>query len=1196
MSQFRWFNIIGGWVCFLVAFVTYAATMEPTASFWDCGEFIASAYKLQVGHPPGAPLFAMLGRLFSLGAGSDVTKVPWMINLLSAFASALTIAFLFWTITALVQKLYQSIAPKGVFEWDTTRILVATGAAAIGALAYTFSDTFWFSAVEGEVYATSSLFTALVFWAILKWDQVADRPGADRWLILIAYLMGLSVGIHLLNLLTIPALTMVYYFRKHKANTIGAIVSIVISFVLVAFIQYGIIPGLIKSMAGFEKSFVNGMGMSFNTGLWAYMILIGAIILLTLRFSWQQQLQAVVTILAGTLILQFSLPLVHSYGIWGLLGAGVIIAGAYFVSVAIVGKDKPLLVFLVLASGILPGWLFYQFVYKEKSLGVVTEKSDFFRTIQTAVWAIFMIMVGYSSYAMIMLRSQANLPLDENNPENVFSLVSYLNREQYGQQPLFFGPYYDARVLGTEKDGPVYIQAYEVVSKNGGKPLATFTIREDATAYMDSSKLKSSLTIRQRYVISDYRPKYKYDPARQTIFPRMWSQEASHIREYKYWSGAKGKPNFANNIAFFMNYQVGFMYLRYFMWNFAGRESDMQGHGEPMHGNWISGISFFDEMRLGYSQSKLPEEIQHNKGRNKLYFLPLLLGLFGLGYQLFADRKSWLVTLMLFFFTGIAIVIYLNQNPLQPRERDYAYAGSFYAFCIWIGLGALGVVELLQSGLKNRGLAAALSLPVLALLVPLNMLRVNMDDHNRAKRYTARDFAYNYLNSCEKNAILFTNGDNDTFPLWYLQEVEGVRTDVRIVNLSLLNTDWYITQMKRAAYDGQPVPFSLTEPEYRQGERDQVFIDPYRKGNWMNIKRQMEFLRKTDGTNKVPVSESDMLYYLPSRKFIIPVDSANAVKSGIVPKGMENRIQKELRWEINRSYVVKSELMIIDLLSRFNWERPVYFAITVGDHNYMGLEKYFILDGLAYRLVPYNTNIFGLDGQDLAKLRTEGKLPEEMLQRVQTELAGKEYNQSEFENALNTKFADVDGNVRALITAVAEKSTFDGQTGEVNTETMYNNYMKVFRWGNMNDPSVYLDETNMRMTMNFRNNFVRLASSLMRKGENQKAKECLDKAQELMPDNIVPYNYFNLLIANLYMELGENGKAKEILNRLLERTQQELEFYGTFGRSQLKAIEDDKRRAEMIAEQCNRMLLQVNASGLDPDLNKTPVLPGDTGK
>jgi len=1067
MNRFRWLNIGFGWASFLIALITYAITMEPTASFWDCGEFIASAYKLQVGHPPGAPLFAMVGRLFALGAGGDVTKVAWMINLVSATTSALTIAFLFWTVTALIQKLYEQI--HGKFEWDSGKIFGAIGGGFVAAMSYAFSDTFWFSAVEGEVYAFSSLFTAVVFWAILKWDQVAEQPQADRWIVLIAYLMGLSVGVHLLNLLTIPAIGLVYYFRKHSKNDKGVIFTslsfaalilltylLTINFILIKFVAFGLLAATVYGLYYYRQE-KGEAGRIFLT------LLVSAVILLFVQYG----------IIPGTVKLAGTFEKILTNDMGAGFGTG------FYVYIAVI--------VLVLGGGIL-----------------YTQRTGRY-LVNLGLWCVAVILIGYSSYGMIILRSKANLPLDENNPESVYSLISYLNREQYGQQPLFTGPYYDAKIEKTERNGPVYVQAYEVVNKRGGKPVATFTIEREAKEFIEKSADKSKLSIRERYIISDYKPKYVYEKSRTTVFPRMWSQEEHHIREYVYWGKVdkREKPGMSNNLTFFYNYQVGWMYLRYFMWNFAGRESDMQGHGEPLHGNWISGISFLDELRLGYPQTGLPEDMADNKGRNKYFLLPLLLGLIGLVYQFRRDRRSWFVTLMLFFFTGMAIVLFLNQNPIQPRERDYAYAGSFYAFCIWIGIGVLGVIELLRKTVKSESMAALIATPLVFVMVPMNMLINNWDDHSRAKRYTARDFAYNYLNSCAKDAILFTNGDNDTFPLWYLQEVEGVRTDVRIVNLSLLNTDWYVTQMKRAAYDGKPVPFGLTEPEYRQGTRDQVLLDK-NNPDYMTVKDQMAWLKRTDGVNQTQVNRDDKLFYFKSNKFIIPVDSAKVVNNGTVPKGMEGRVQKQLRWEVNRNYVLKSELMIIDLLSNFNWDRPVYFAITVGDRNYLGLEKFFMLDGLAYRLVPF------------------------------------------------------------------EVKAHDGQTGEVNTDAMYENFINVFRWGNMNDPSVYLDETNMRMTMNFRNNFVRLSSALMMKGEKQKAIDALNKAETLMPDNIIPYNYFSLLMADLYQSLGEDEKARGIVTRLKERAQEEVSYFERF--SNTKVVEDDYRRAQIILQQCDQIL------------------------
>lgn len=1071
MNNFKRLNVIFGWVAFAVAMITYVLTAEPSASFWDCGEFISTAYKLQVGHPPGAPLFAMMGRIFTLMAGGDVTKVALMVNLFSNLASALTIAFLFWSITALVYKIYRDMAKDNSFQWDNHKVFIAIGSGLLGALAYTFTDTFWFSAVEGEVYALSSLFTAVVFWAMLKWEQVADEPRANRWIVLIAYLMGLSIGVHLLNLLTIPALAFIFYFRKYKPTTKGIIITLLFSSAILLFVQYGIIQRTVELSGFFDKLFVNSFGFSFGWGIIFYILLLITLFTIGIRYSVKQR--------------------------------------------------KPLL--------------------------------------NLSFWSAAAIIIGYSSYGMIIIRSAANPPMDENNPENVYAFISYLNREQYGDRPLLRGPYYDAEIIESKNGDPIYIQAFVVKDKKN-KNQGVFAIKREAEEFIKENTDKEGLHIVNQYMLNGYKPKMVYDPNRQTFIPRLHSPDPNHRSEYEFWGNIKkgAKPEFGNNLTFLFRYQFGWMYWRYFMWNFSGRENDNQGYGDANKGHWISGIKAVDEWSTGMPQTNLPDELKDNRGRNAYFFFPLVLGIIGIVFQFTRDRQAFFVVLLFFILTGLATVFYLNQPPLEPRERDYTYAGSFYAFAIWIGLAFMAIMHymkemrkndimipaigagfgvaaylvgtatnsegmglmiiiisamyaafiylphLLFKSVKNQMAVGGLVLTITLLVAPALMARENWDDHTRAKRYTARDFAYNYLNSCAPNAILFTNGDNDTFPLWYLQEVEGVRTDVRIINLSLLNTDWYINQMKRKAYDGLPVPFGMKETEYRQGTRDQVLMDRENK-QYFTIKEQMKFLLANDGSNQIQVNKTDKLYYLRSNKFVLPVDSEKVVSNGIVPAGSESKVLKELRWEVNKPYILKAEVMILDLLANFNWDRPIYFAITVGGRNYFGLEKFFILDGMAYRLVPFETE------------------------------------------------------------------SHDGQEGEVNSETMYRNFMQVFHWGNMNDPDVYLDETNMRMTLNFRNNFIRLASKLMLERKKDKAIQVLDKAEELLPDSKVPYNYFSLLMGDLYVTMGESDKAKHILERLKERSNQWLIYYAQL-KTKSKSIQEEERRHEYIVEQTQLLL------------------------
>ena len=833
MKQFKLINNVTGWVVFFIAAFTYTSTIEPTASWWDCGEYIAASYKLMVGHEPGAPTFQLVARVFSLLAGDDVTQVAKWVNIMSALASAFTILFLFWSITHFARKLLT----MNNEELDMGKIIAVMGAGSVGALAYTFSDSFWFSAVEGEVYAMSSFFTALVFWAILKWDQVADERHADRWIILIALFMGLSIGVHLLNLLTIPAMTFVVYFRKFKPSLQGIMVTGVLSLVILVGVQYGIIPGIVSMASKFELMFVNGMGMPFNSGVVIY--------------------------------------------------------------------------FLVLVALIIGGL----FITKKRGMAIAN----------TAILCFMALMIGYSTYTVTVMRSLANPPMDESNPEHVFALHSYLNREQYGDRPLGQGQYFNAQMVDTEEGSPVYYPA------------------ED------------------EYKISDYKRIPIYDKKLSGMFPRMYSNQPHHITEYKSWSGAKGgdrKPTPSQNFKFFWEYQMGHMYWRYFMWNFAGRQNDVQGHGELTKGNWISGILPLDESRLG-PQTGLPLDLAGNKARNTFYLLPLLLGLFGMTFQFMKNRNQGIIVGLLFALTGIAIVIYLNQYPIQPRERDYAYVGSFYAFCIWIGLGVLWLYDLLNKKVPATTSAAIASV-ICLLAVPTVMAKEGWDDHDRSDRDAAHDSAINYLESCAPNAIIFTNGDNDTFPLWYAQEVEGVRTDVRVVNLSLFNTNWYVDQLRRKAYEADPLPFSFTKEQFLGDKRLQVPVVDRGIPGHSELKDIMNFVGQDGKDFTLPTSVGDY-NYIPTKKVKLTIDSAQVIKTGTVKPEDAHRIVKEMKWNLKGSSITRNHLAVLDIIANNNWERPIYFAVTVGGDNYLGLQKYFRVEGLAYRLVPVLAN--STDGQ-----------------------------------------------------------------------------------------------------------------------------------------------------------------------------------------------------------------------------------------
>jgi len=828
MNYQRINNLIG-WFTFLIAAYVFISTIEPTGSFWDCGEFIATAHKLEVGHPPGAPLFLMLARMFILFAGDNVAQIPVMVNIMSALMSAFTVLFLFWTITALSRKM---VIGKG--EATKDKILAVMGAGFVGAVAFTFTDSFWFSAVEGEVYASSSFFTAIVFWLIFKWENVADEPHNLRWLIVIAYLMGLSIGVHLLNLLTIPALAFVYYFRKYPISTKGIIYTALLSMAILAFIQYGIIVELITLAGSFDLLFVNTFGLPFGSGIIFYALLVISAIVWGLRYSKK--------------------------------------------------KNKPIL--------------------------------------NTAILCCTFIIIGYSSFAQILIRSAANPPLDENDPENVFSFISYLKREQYGERPLFFGHYYNAKVI-DQKEG----------SKNYAK--------------IDGV---------DRYVEAGRKITPVYEPGKTTIFPRMWSSQQNHINEYKKWANIKGDrtPSFGDNIGFFIQYQVIEMYWRYFMWNFAGRQNDMQGPGGITKGNWISGIKFIDEMRLG-PQDKLPQSLTQNKAKNVFFMLPFLLGLVGMIYHYSKDRKDAWVVMLLFFFTGFAIVIYLNGTPLQPRERDYAYAGSYYAFAIWIGIGVLALFDFLRKKLPGS-IAAGLAIVLCTVAVPAVLAKDGWDDHDRSGRFTSRDFATDYLNSCERNAILFTNGDNDTFPLWYAQEVENVRTDVRVVNLSLLNTDWYMNQLGHKYYDSDPIPLAWTPDKYQLGKRDYIPFYDRNVKDPVELKDLVDFMGSDDPQAKARTNSGEEINYFPTRRIKLTVDSAAVMANGVVSPENAHKIVKTMEWTIDGSYLMKNDLAILNILAMNNWKRPVYFATTVGSDNYLNLEPYFQLEGLAYRIVPILSN------------------------------------------------------------------------------------------------------------------------------------------------------------------------------------------------------------------------------------------------
>lgn len=1029
MKEFKFLNNVFGWVAFAIAAVTYLLTMEPTASFWDCGEFISAAYKLDVGHPPGAPFFMLTGRFFSLFA-SDPTQVALMVNSLSALASAFTILFLFWTITHLARK----VVVKAEEDYTLANKIAILGAGMVGALAYTFSDTFWFSAVEGEVYAYSSLFTAVVFWAILKWERIADRAGSDRWLIFIAYLMGLSIGVHLLNLLAIPAIVLVYYFRNYeKVSTKGIVLAMLTSAVILAMVLYGIIPGFIEMASKFELLFVNVFGMSFNSGLFFYLALTVALLSWAIYESFvdKNYMRMAISFVAA-----FSIVGIPFFGSKWILGALIIIAMAIF-------------------------------FYKKRELVNA-------RWLNTIMLMITVILIGYSTYTVIVIRSAANPPMDQNSPDNVFSLKYYLNREQYGDRPLLYGPVYNA---------PVELEIK-------GNMCAPIEKRGEAQY---APKPKTSPDEKDSYMLTGYKLSYKMDSRFDMLFPRLYSNQPSHVNAYKEWARIKGetiafdycgqqrtevKPTFGENLRFFFDYQLNHMYWRYFFWNFSGRQNDLQGHGEIDRGNWITGFNFIDKFLVG-DQTNLPTEMAENKGRNRYYMLPLILGIIGIIFLIYGGiegKHAFWVTLLLFVLTGIAIVVYLNQTPYQPRERDYAYAGSFYAFSIWIGLGVMGIAKVLEKYM-SKTLAASIA-TIVSLGVPALMASENWDDHDRSNRYVARDFGANYLNSVRPNAIIFSNGDNDTFPLWYNQEVEGVGTDIRVCNLSYLQTDWYIDQMRREAYESKPLPISWEPIDYITGRNEVVYVEEAFKQP-LDVKTAFEFVRSTDERSKMN-GES----FIPTKQLFIPVDAQQAISTGTVSADRVGEIVPQINIELGRR-MTKSEMMILEMLRTNNWERPIYFAVTVGDDYYLGLNDHFELTGLAYQIVP-----------------------------------------------------------------VGQK----GSGPSVNVDEMYNNMMTKFRFGNINDPKVYIDETTMRMCYTHRMMFGQLVDALMQKGDSVRALKALDYSMKMIPGNTVRHDHFSANMASVYYTLGEDAKADEILTQVAQDCVEYLDWYFALTGAQQRSV------------------------------------------
>lgn len=1095
MKQYKLVDNVLGWLTFLIAAFVYCSTIEPTASFWDCPEFITTGYKLEVGHPPGAPFFMLTANLFSQFA-SDPSQVARMVNTMSALLSATTILFLFWSITHLTRKLI-------VKDWSsltTAKLIAIEASGLVGALIYTFSDTFWFSAVEGEVYAYSSAFTAIVFWLILKWEDHADEPHADRWLVLIAYMTGLSIGVHLLNLLCIPAIVLVYCYRRFPNIELkGSLIALTVSFVIVAAVLYGVVPGIITVGGWFELFFVNTLHCPFNTGEIVYIFLLVGIVIWAIyeTFTNRSQLRQNIAF-----ILSIGMLGIPFYG-WGwqavIIGVVVLVA------------------------------LWFVLNYKKKIENKLVPWISA-RIKNTTLLCLLMLMIGYSTYAVIVIRSTANPPMDQNSPEDIFTLGSYLSRDQYGDRPLAYGQAYTSQIA-FDVEGNMCIP-----SRTKGAPIY-------------QRKEKASKDEKDSYFVVSTKDKLQY--AQNMVFPRMYSSD--HAKAYESWLGGVSgyevpydrcgepvmvkMPSQWDNIRFFLSYQCNFMYWRYFMWNFCGRQNDIQGNGELEHGNWITGISFIDNLMYG-DQSKLPDDLKNNKGHNVFYGLPLILGLIGLFWQAWRGRRGirqfWVV-FFLFFMTGLAIVIYLNQTPMQPRERDYAYAGSFYAFAIWCGMGVAALFDLINKRLKQNATATAAIVGAVCVLVPIQMASQTWDDHDRSNRYTCRDYGQNYLMTLQEkgNPIIFTNGDNDTFPLWYNQEVEGVRTDARVCNLSYVNTDWYIDQMKRPAYNSPALPISWPRLDYCSGTNEYVRVNPAIKAQVLDFfKHYPEEAKKQFGDEPFELhnimkywvrSKDEDMHVIPTDTIYLKIDKEAVKKSGMmmacdsIPDHMVISLA-------GKTALYKGELMMLEIIAQCNWTRPVYVATTVGEGNYLNLGNNFVREGLANRITPFTTSAAG-----------------------------------------------------------ARK--FD-------TEKTYENVMHRYKWGGLEKPGLYLDETVMRMCYTHRHLLNDLALQLIAEGQLEKAKNVVQLSEKVLPAYNVPYTYISGAtdLARAYALLGMKDKAMKIARAVLLNNKQYACWYLSLSKDRFLMSQNDVLRNILMMQNTADVMALIDQKAADKVLNDCQTL------
>jgi tetratricopeptide (TPR) repeat protein len=969
MNNYKRLNLIIGLIVGFAACTVYVMTAERTASWWDCGQFLALAYKFQVGHPPGAPTFNLIGNLFTMFVGRDPMLAGFMVNVMSAVASGLSIMFLFWTITILGKKL---VAKLG--EMTDARMWMIFGAGIVGGMAYCFSDSFWFSAVEGEVYALSSFFTAITFWAIMKWDEAADQPHHLRWIILIAFLIGLAIGVHLLNLLVIPAIVFVIYYRKFEHTRKRFWRALLLSGVLLGAILWGIIPYIVILSGQFELFFVNGLGLPFNSGSYFY--------------------------------------------------------------------------FALLVGGI--AWGIYYSIKKRKVI------------LNTVLLCLVFLLVGYSTYFLIVIRANAGTPINQNAPTNAFALLDYLNREQYGQRPLVYGSYFTGRLIDIQERSSKFV-------------------RDDEA---------------RRYVKVGFNPKYVWDPAHTGVFPRMHSMSTDrpHAQFYKYFSGTPGdrKPTMAENMRFFIRYHLGWQYMRYFMWNFVGRQNDaqgmgydMQGNRDVLNGNWISGIKFIDEARLG-PQDNLPDFQKNNQGRNTYYFLPLILGLIGLAYQYKKDKQSSFVVFLLFFMTGIAIVIYLNQPSTEPRERDYSVVGSFYAFAIWIGLGVMAIAEYLQRKLKMNGVVAAgITTAVTFTAVPALMAQQNWDDHDRSHKTVARDFARNMLMSCEPNSILIVNGDNDTFPVWFVQEVEGIRTDVRVINSALAGSHWHIQPLFAQVYNSPPVNFTLRRDQYADGTNQSVAVNDRNIGR-RELVELIRFVGSDNPSTTVALRGGGTANFLPSAQYMLTINRDELLEKGIITEEQYPFTVPQMQHDITGGdWLSRADLAFLDILATNNWERPIYVASVWSQQNVWPIQQFAQMEGTLHRFVPYHNPNRGF---------------------------------------------------------IAQPRGLNGLA----TDKTYDLFMNQFSWGNINHDKARVGPESRRTVDQWRAQFAYLAQALIADGKMDSATRVIDRSLDLFPHHKSPFDAHVIYYVQGYFRAGQPEKALALANQLVDINEANLRYYERF--------------------------------------------------